>query len=1195
PLLLSAASERRLAAQAGRLRDRLAADPSLRLLDVGYSLATTRAALKHRVAIRAAGRDEALRALSALAAGEDPGPGAPVRSRAADTDGLTGFLFSGQGCQRPGMGRALAAAHPVFAAAFDEVCDLLDPLLPRPLRDVIGAADSAELDRTGFTQCALFAYEVALFRLLESWGVRPAMVAGHSIGELAAAYVAGVLPLPGACRLVAARGRLMQALPPGGAMAAIRAAEEEVRPHLTAGVAVAAVNGPEATVISGAEAEVLAVASRFPKASRLNVSHAFHSPLMEPMLDEFRAVAAGIDFAEPGLPVVSAVTGRLAAPGELASPDYWVRQVREPVRFAAAVRTMADQGAVRYLEIGPDAVLAPLAAAVLDGRPALAVPAARKGADEAGTLAESLALLHTDGGRVDWRAVLDGTGARRVELPAYAFEAQRYWFDPEPVAAGAAAHGQDDAAHRLLSAVVAAPETGGVTLTGRLSHAAQPWLADHDVLGTVMFPGTGYVELAVRSGEEAGCPVVEELTIEAVMPVPADGATAIQAVVGGAGESGRRSFAVYSRMEGAGSDVPWTRHVTGVLAPAELPPPAPAAPDAAWPPEGADEVDITGVYDYLTGQGYHYGPMFRGLRALWRRGPEVFAEVALPDEAAGDAAGYRLHPALLDAALSATDFLGGRRPQDVGATMLPFAWTGVGVHTGGATRLRVRINWAGTGAADGSDAVRLELADTGGRPVATVESLVVRAVTPDRVAAAAAAATGTRMRETMFRLGWDSLPLGTAAAPDTGGWAVLGRGAGLGLPGAAAFDDLRGLAAGAPVPEVVLFECPAAARAAAEDRAPAAEDRVPAAASALLHSVLALLRDWLADDRFARSRLVIVTRAAVDAGAVDPGAVDPGQAAVWGLVRAAQAEHPGRFVLVDLLDGGLPPAVLATGEAEMSVRGAEIRVPRLAPVPGSDPERPAPWDRGGTVLVTGGTGGLGALVARHLVSAHGVRHLLLVSRTGAAAPDAAGLVGTLTGLGAEVEVAACDVADRDELAAVLAAVPAGRPLRAVVHAAGVMDNATLADLDGERLDRVVRPKIDGAWNLHVLTRDLDLTAFVLFSSVSGLAVGAGQANYAAANRFLDALAARRRAEGRPASSLSFGLWTVRTRLGAHPGRGEADAERDERSMAALGLPPFSAAEGLAMFDEAVALDQAALVPMRIDAARLAGRDAGLLP
>ncbi|MGQ4415761.1 type I polyketide synthase, partial [Streptomyces sp. SAS_269] len=859
-------------------------------------------------------------------------------------------------------------------------------------------------------------------------------------------------------------------------------------------------------------------------------------------------------------------------------------------------------------ELGPDAVLAPLTAATLDGRRPLAVAAARKGADETRTLTEGLALLHTDGAAIDWRAVLAGTGARRVDLPTYAFEARRFWFDPEPALTGAAAHGQDDTAHRLLTAVVAAPETGGVTLTGRLSHAAQPWLADHDVLGTVMLPGTAYVELAVRAGEEAGCPVVDELTIEAVLPVPARGAVAIQAMVGGADEHDRRSFAVYSRQEGAGPDVPWTRHATGVLAPAESTAPeasaeSPAAEDpagnpvprasgagpAAWPPEGAEEVDITDVYDYLTGQGYHYGPTFRGLRGIWRRGREVFAEVALPDEAAGEAAEYRVHPALLDASLSATDFLGERRPQDVGATMLPFAWTGVSVHSRGASRLRVRIDWAGAGAGAqaGSDAVRLELADVEGRPVATVESLVVRAVTPERVAAAAATLAGTRMRDTMFRLGWDSLPLGTASA-DTHGWAVLRPPGGVAfeLPDVPVFTGLPGLLAhlddGTPVPPVTLFACPAGP--------PAHDDDVPAATGTLLHSVLDLLRAWLADDRFAKSRLVVVTRSAVDTDTVDPA-----HAAAWGLVRAAQAEHPGRIVLADLSDHRFPAALLAADEAELAVRGADIRVPRLVPVPASAPERLSPWDPDGTVLVTGGTSGLGAVVARHLVSAHGIRHLLLVSRRGAAAPGALELAESLTALGATVEVAACDIADRAALAAVLAAIPADRPLRGVVHAAGVMDNATLGDLTADRLDRVVRPKAAGGWNLHTLTRDLDLTAFVLFSSVSGLAVAAGQANYAAANRFLDALAAHRRATGRAATSLSFGLWAVRTGLGRASGLPDpVEAERDEQRMAAAGLPPFSEAEGLAMFDEAVALDQPALVPLRIDTERLAGLDGSLL-
>ncbi|MEH0845485.1 type I polyketide synthase [Micromonospora sp. CPCC 205711] len=1182
PLVLSARTAAALPGQARALHAHLTAHPDADLPDVAYSLGTARAALPHRAVVPAVDRASALADLAALAAGT-PAP-ATLTGTAAE-EGLTAFLFSGQGAQRPGMGRELAEAYPVFAAALDDVCAHLDPHLDRPLREVLFAApdsaEAAELDRTGCTQPALFALEVALHRLVESWGVRPDLLVGHSVGELAAAHVAGVLSLADACRLVAARGRLMQALPPGGAMVALQATEAEVRPLLTERVGIAAVNGPHAVVISGAEEEVREVARQVAETGRkttgLRVSHAFHSVLMEPMLAEFRRVAEELTYHPPTVRVVSNVTGAVATTEQLTDPGYWVRHVRDAVRFADGVATVLAGGATRLLEIGPDAVLTALAQAGLDDPAVLVVPALRRDRSEVATLTEAVARLHVAGPPVDWSGFFAGRPVHRVDLPTYAFARRRYWLDvPAAPAGDPAGLGQHAARHPMLAAVVVSPDSGTVTMTGRLSVQTQPWIGDHSVLGTVLLAGTSYVELALRAAEEVGCDVIEELTIEAMMPLPSVGGTALQVVVAAPDAAGRRPFTIHSRVEDAPAEVGWTRHVSGFLAPG-----APTAGAAgfgltAWPPPGAEPVDISDVYDYLTGQGYHYGPMFRGLRAVWRRDREVYAEVALPDGAREEAGRFGLHPSLLDAALSATDFLGGRRPQDVGGTQLPFAWTGVSLHAGGAARLRVRINWVDSDQAVGSEAVRLELADPTGAPVATVESLVVRAVTPDRVAAAAVAATGVRRSESVFRLDWPHLPLGAATGATVGRWAVLGEDA-FGLDaGVPVLPDLAALGAaidaGAPVPEVVLVAC-----------GPADGD-VPAATRARLDAMLRLSREWTADRRYADSRLMIVTTGAADVDGTD---VDLTQAPVWGLVRAAEQEYPGRFVLVDVDDpraaAPLLASIAAVGEPEVAVRGSEIRVPRLARATAPDAPAPAPWDADGTVLVTGGTSGLGALVARHLVSAHGVRHLLLTSRRGAEAPDARALSAELEALGAEVTVAACDVADRTAVAALLAGVPAAHPLRAVVHAAGVMENAMLGSLTPEQVDRVLRPKVDGSWHLHELTRELDLAAFVLFSSTSGLLMGTGQANYAAANRFVDALAAHRRSAGLPATALAFGLWTTLTGLGG----GAFDAGAEEQRMARLGMPPFDSAQGLAMLDEALTLPDPVLVTMRIDPAALA--------
>ncbi|MEU5789028.1 type I polyketide synthase [Micromonospora purpureochromogenes] len=1245
PWLLSGRTDRALRAQAERLAAHLDGRDDLADRDVAWSLATGRAALEHRAVVLGADRDELAARLTALAAGE---VATGVLTGVARSGGRSAVVFTGQGAQRLGMGRALHAAFPVFAVAFDAVVAELDGHLDRPLREVIWGDDEELIRRTGYAQAGLFAVEVALFRLVESWGVRPDFVAGHSIGELAAAHVAGVLSLPDAARLVAARGRLMQALPDGGAMVAVRASEEEVRaalagpgvvvgsfgadvvndsastgtgtgsgtgngsgsgsgsgngngngngagtgagngavaatsgdtgwvvansdggePAAGAGVDIAAVNGPRSVVISGPEAAVLAVAERFTnlgrKTTRLRVSHAFHSRLMDPMLDEFRAVAASLTYAEPQLPVVSNLTGAIATT-ELTDPDYWVRHVREAVRFADGVTALYQAGATTFLELGPDAALTPMVEGVVTDT--VVAPAQRRDRPEVTQLLDALARLHVTGTPVRWTEVLGG--GTRVDLPTYPFERRHLWLHaPKTRAGDATGHGQRDADHPLLSAVMVAPQGGGVVLTGRLALDTHAWLADHNVMGMGLLPGTGFVELALRAAEEVGCDVVEELIIEQLMPLPDHGGAAVQVVVGEPDAGNRRSIAIWSRFDDAPPEVGWTRHVTGWLATENAPPVSPeefGVGVGQWPPVDAEPVDISGVYDYLTAQGYHFGPMFRGLRAVWLRGRDLFVEVALPDEARQDAAAYRLHPSLLDAALSATDFLGGRKPQDIGAGQLPFSWTGVRLHSGGRSRLRVRINWTNSDESAGSEAVRLDLADTAGTPVATVESLVVRPVTADRLVAAGAAMTGTRHLDSVFRVDWPQLPLGEAAEAVPGRWAVLGGEVDLGRADVPAYPDLAALAAAAAtdgVPEVVFLPVEPA------------DGEVPEAVRDGLAGVLETTRAWLADERFAATRLVVLTWFAADD---DSGHLDLTVAPVWGLLRAAQAENPDRLMLVDLDSDEaslrMLPAVVTLPEPEVAVRGNQVKVPRLAPVPVPAELPPSPWRPDGTVLVTGGTTGLGALVARHLVGTHGVRHLALVSRRGPDTPGAAQLRDELAALGAEVTLAACDVTDPKALAALVDGLP--QPLTAVVHAAAVLDDALFTSLTPDRLAAVLAPKVDAAWALHELTEERELTAFVLFSSVAGLLDPAGQGNYAAANSFLDALARHRRSMGLPATSLVWNLWGEGAGLagGTDPGV--------TRRLAAMGMPALSPADGLALFDQALRVDEPVLLPLRPD-------------
>ncbi|SDE42942.1 type I polyketide synthase, partial [Streptomyces sp. AmelKG-A3] len=622
-------------------------------------------------------------------------------------------------------------------------------------------------------------------------------------------------------------------------------------------------------------------------------------------------------------------------------------------------------------------------------------------------------------------------------------------------------------------------------------------------------------------------------------------------------DSGRRELNLHSRAQDAGDDEPWTRHATGTLAPTEQSP-SPDSDLAAWPPAGADAITVTDAYDRLAALGVEYGPAFQGLRAAWRRGDEVFAEVALPGEESAEAADYGIHPALLDAALQPLGLGLLLAEPGEGMTRRPFAWSGVTLHAQGAVAGRVRI------ALTGEDAVSVTVADPAGRPVASVDVLTLRQVAAKQVAEARS--------DSLFRVEWVPVAVSRSSGP-AGRWALIGSGSGSssGHGDVDVHEDLGSLAAAAgPVPELVFAPFPDAAESTDITDSAIASDAVRRAT----HRALDLVQAWLADERFAASRLVIL------AGQGLTGAP------VWGLVRSAQVENPGRFVLIGTggsgdaePDGELLAAAAVGDEPQLRLDGGEFCAPRLVRVPRPDAAGPG-FGAEGTVLLTGASGGLARLLARHLVAERGVRNLLLASRSGATAEGMPELVAELTGLGAAVEVAACDVADREALAGLLAAVPAERPLSAVVHTAAVLDDGVVEALTPERIDRVLRPKVDGALNLHALTEHLDLSAFVLFSSLSGTLGGAGLANYSAANAFLDALARHRHERGLPAVSLAWGLWEQRSGMAGRL------SDVDLARMSRVGAAPMSADEGLALFDAATALDEAVIVPARLDLAEL---------
>ncbi|MEU9143435.1 type I polyketide synthase [Streptomyces sp. NPDC048349] len=1163
PLVVSARSAGSLAGQAGRLASYVeTAAGGVPLAGVAGALVSGRALLGERAVVLAGSDEEALAGLQALARGESA-PGVVTGSAAGTgTPGKVVWVFPGQGSQRVGMGQELYDRYPVFAQALDEACEQLDAQLAgwvdHPVRDVVlGKVNgSAELlNQTVFTQAGLFAVESALFRLVESWGVRPDAVIGHSVGEITAAHAAGALSLQDAARVVAARGRLMQALPPGGAMVAVAATEEEVSGLLGEGVEIAAVNGPSSVVLSGEEEVVLAAADRMRerghKTKRLAVSHAFHSLRMEPMLDEFAAELTGVAWQTPVIPVVSNVTGRLAGPGELADPQYWAGHVRRPVRFAEGIAAAVEFGGALFVEMGPAALTSLVEeTASAAGAEVVCIAALRDGRPEEQTLLTSVAELFVRGVAVDWNGMLPRTaGPAWADLPTYAFDHQHYWLEPAAQATDAASLGQATADHPLLGAVVRLPQSDGLVFTSRLSLRTHPWLADHRVGGVVLVAGTGLVELAVRAGDEVGCGVLEELVIEAPLVVPEQGGVRVLVAVGGAGANGSRTVDVYSQREDAvgeaGADM-WARHATGMLSATGQAGGSAAGFDfTAWPPPGAQPVEVGDFYPGLVESGYGYGPVFQGLRAVWRRGEELFAEAALPEDQRKDAARYGIHPALLDAALH-TGMFGAptdTAAEDAGKPVLPFAWNGLELHAAGATALRVRMAPGGPGA------VTLVAADETGGLVVTLDSLVSRPVSTEQLETAADTVTAN----SLFQVEWTELAAAQGVEPSPS-WVTVSTA-----------DDVNALAENADAPAVALLEAVGGE----------GEDAVLALTSRVLEAVQA----WLAASGLEESRLVVVTRGAVPAG--DGALGDPAGSAVWGLVRAAQAENPDRIVLIDADPAGegevqsLLGALLAADEPQIAVRGTVLSVPRLARTAAQVPDAPAVFGPDGTVLVTG-AGSLGALVARHLVARHGVRSLVLASRRGSAAEGMDALVAELTEQGAAVSVVACDVSDRTQVQSLLASVPAEHRLTGVVHTAGVLDDGVIAAQTPERLAKVFAPKVDAVRHLDELTRGLDLDAFVVFSSASGVFGSAGQGNYGAANAFLDGLVAGRRAAGLPGLSLAWGLWEQINGMTAHL------SGADQARMSRGGVQAISATEGMDLFDAAVASGQALVVPVKLD-------------
>ncbi|QSQ15455.1 type I polyketide synthase [Myxococcus landrumensis] len=1202
-LALSAKTEGALKQLATRMSEHLSEHPEQSLADISVAASTQRSDFPHRLGLVAESASQARERLLAFVRGEETER--LVHGRTGDESPRVVFLFTGQGSQYAGMGRELYASEPVFRAALDRCDALLAGRLGESLLSVMhGSGD--RIDETEYTQPALFALEYALTELWRSWGVEPWGVLGHSVGEYVAACVAGVLTLEEALGLITERARLMQTLPRGGEMVAVTASEEQVSAALEpyAGrVSVAAVNGPRDTVISGEREAVTAIAEKLQaeglKTRRLTVSHAFHSPLMDPMLESFEREAKKVACRVPRIRFASNVTGQVLEGEATLDAAYFRRHVREAVRFHDGVRALRAQGADVFVEVGPHPTLTGMAMKALGDEGLTWLSSLRKGQPEEPHLLTNLGALYTRGLSVNWAALNGDRPRERVALPTYPWQHQRHWLEvpksTRPDTRRAAS------SHALVGQRVRSPLNKALVFEARFSADALPFLDDHRLYGTVVVPGSCHISRILATAAQAlgpGSYTLEDCLFPQPIVLAEGEERLVQLVLTPKGQN-RYGFEIYS-VESSAEDesASWVLNGSGALQVEE---------GAVRPaPLSFKEIEArcvhladAGMYEQNRDIGYHLGHGFRWIERIRGGEGEVLCQMRGPTDQ--DDQSLFIHPGLVDSFLQAlgTDLV--RAQEQLSTVYVPISLGRFRFHerpTGPVTAYAVRRDGGGvTGEIISGD---VYVVDADGRVLVEIEGLKHKRAPRE----ALMAVLRQDSRDALYEVGWQrqALPVGV---PARGRWLLFTDGTG---PAEALAAKLREsgcrpalVRAGASflrqeddrfiidprraedytrlLAEVALPGEPLAGVVhlwALQEGEPRRMDAAHAlSCGSVLHLIQALVKEGPS-----ATRVWLVTRGARAVGAGSrPLALE--QTPLLGLGVVFSQEHPELCgALVDLDPVTSEGDVLALwrelsaadGERQVAIRDGQRHVARVR---AARDERRADAPRlrpDASYLITGGLGGLGLALARGMVD-RGARHLVLVGR-GAPKPEAWEAIRAMESASVKVAVVQADVSKEEDVRRALDAAAVLAPLRGVVHAAGVLDDGVLLQQDWERFARVLAPKVDGAWQLHELTRGMELDLFVLYSSASALLGARGQGSYAAANAFLDALAHHRRALGLPALSVNWGPW-------AEVGMAASLAAR----FRTQGIETFTPVEGLKALWRALSFDKPQLTLMRVDWSR----------